>query len=136
AFNIDPVFDYGYQTNAQGQYDFLMSVGDFIHTDGVTKIRIYDVTKDGVSMTPVLDESDYVYELFDTVVNTVSKGSGYVADEAAFKIIPAKKIHDGLSDHLGTTTIGSNVNYVDYADAEDSAPGSYTSTITIRIKAV
>jgi hypothetical protein len=135
AFTTDPSFTYGYETNAQGKFDFQMTVGNFVHTDGQTEILIKAVKKGAATITPVTVSGDTFYRLFDIVENPVSTGSVKKSSEATFTIVPAKKTHDGTLDHLGTTTIGNNSEYTDYADDTDSTPGSYTANVTIAISA-
>lgn len=135
AFNTDPSFTYGYETNAQGKFDFQMTVGNFVHTDGETEILIKSIKKGTTTITPVTVGSETFYSLFDIIDNAKSTGSMKQSSEATFTIVPAKKIHKGTLDHLSLTTIGANTEYADYADDEDSTPGSYTSTVTISISA-
>lgn len=137
AFNTNPEFEYGYRTNAQGTINFLMTVGDFLHTNGNARIVIKEVQKGGVKMTPAVG----TYVLFDEIVNATSKETENVK-KATFKIVPAKKGDLGQTDHTGSKMIGTvapvgeNAGYVNYADVADSTPGSYTSTVTIAISIV
>ncbi len=123
AFNATtpPSFKYGYKTNAAGGFEFKMTVGDFIHEDGLSSgtVKIKSVAKGlpAVTMTPA--SGDY------TIFNISSSG-GLQSDETTITIVPARGT-DAL-DHAG-----ADVNNNQRAD--DAPAGSYTATIYFNVSA-
>lgn len=118
-----PQFVYGYRTNAQGNFEFRMTVGDFLNTNGVNKVRIASVEKGGTPMSPV---SGQTYYLLFSEANASSLGTVQHSGEDTFTIIPATSTG---SDHLG-----ASIGPLEYI-SENTVAGSYTATITIGISA-
>lgn len=122
AFETNPSFVYGYRTNAQGAFEFRMTVGNFLHTNGSSIVKIADVKKSNVSIDPVSGQS---YYLLFSENNAESLGTVTHTGEDTFTIVPATATG---TDHLGTS-IGAG-QYVG-----DATPGAYTATVTIAISA-
>lgn len=122
AFEINPSFVYGYRTNAQGVFEFRMTVGNFLHTNGTSVVKIADVKKGTVAIDPVSGQN---YYLLFSENNAVSLGTVTHTGEDTFTIIPAAALG---TDHLGGTIAAGQ--YVG-----DATAGSYTSTVTIVISA-
>ena len=117
AFVTDPVFRYGYRTNAQGRFVFKMSVTDFVRSGEATGIKIASVMKG----TETLTLASGVYTIFDQT-NSTYLGTAAVHDSAYFKIVPAKAVLEGV--------VSSN----EHAGPGSTAPsGAYTSTVTIMV---
>ncbi len=121
AFTIDPVFNYGYDTNIGSTYSFewRLTVSDFLHNSiSGKKIKISDVVVD--SLSPLVTDGYYVI---------MSKTGAETADSVAIKIIPAKA--------TGTDHLGAAIATDEHAGAGNTATsGAYTSTVTITLVAV
>lgn len=125
AFETNPSFVYGYRTNAQGAFEFRMTVGDFKHTNGSNIVKIADVKKGSTSPVAIDPVSGESYYLLFSENNAVSLGTVTHTGEDTFTIIPATATG---TDHLGGTI--SAGQYIG-----DATAGSYTSTVTILISA-
>ena len=118
AFETDPVFTYGYETNTSTAFGIYMEVSDFEHdTASGVAIKIADVEIAGSTPEPVSE----VYTL------ATSAGQGK-SENVQIKITPLKAAGD---DHLGNT-ISSQLEYVN----DNATPGGYTSTVTVSVATV
>lgn len=123
AFNTNPEFVYGYWTNAQGNFSFRMTVGNFIHqTSSNPAVKIAQVKVNGTTAAPVTDET--YYELFNFTNAAILDNSSQTG-EKTITIVPVAN-STITTDHLGAT-VGSGQNVT------DALAGSYTSEITISI---
>ncbi|ADY14794.1 hypothetical protein [Sphaerochaeta globosa] len=126
AFNTSnpPSFMYGYRTNAVGPIFFRMTVGDFLHTDGIHKVKISSVKVGSTNLTTMTKDIDNTYKLFN--INIVEfDEDDFLSGKNKYTIIPATATG---SDHLGNTIEAGE--YIGTATA-----GVYLSTITITISA-
>ena len=123
AFDTDPVFTYGYKTNAQGDFEFRMTVGDFINSSGSGTVKIASVKKGGTVIPPVSGQN---YYLLFSESNEIALGATTHVGTADITIVPAKTTAVTV-DHLGNTVGGSVV--------EGAASGTYVATVTISISA-
>ncbi|MDC7231485.1 MAG: hypothetical protein PQJ48_14360 [Sphaerochaetaceae bacterium] len=118
AFETDPVFTYGYETNTSIAFGIYMEVSDFEHdTETGVAIKIADVEIAGSTPEPVSE----VYTLATSAVHGKS-------ENVQIKIIPLKATGN---DHLGNT-ISSDLEYVN----ANATPGGYTSTVTVSVATV
>jgi len=121
AFTIDPVFNYGYDTNIGSTFGFewRLTVSDFLHNSiSGKKIKISDVVVD--SLSPLVTDGYYVI---------MSKTGAETADSVAIKIVPAKS---ATTDHLGAA-----ITTDEHVGTDNTATsGAYTSTVTITLVAV
>lgn len=123
AFTTDPVFYYGYKTNATGNFQFRMTVSDFTSTIGETTstVKISGVKKGASTLEKTVNGLDSYYILFTRDNSSFVLGSAAVYEEAQITISPAKAVGVGITSaqHVG--------------EGSTAPAGSYTSTVTISV---
>ncbi|MDD4450595.1 MAG: hypothetical protein PHS76_07800 [Sphaerochaeta sp.] len=126
AFTTDPVFYYGYKTNATGSFEFRMTVSDFTSTIGNTTstVKIADVKKGTTSMTK--ETGSNYYKLFERDNSSFTLGDAAVSEDAKITVSPAK-----AEDTTKGITAAQHVG-----EGSTAPAGAYTSTVTITVIAI